>query len=87
MVLVVSVGPLLDMTWVRKRINKLSMHKKALFIIILIFLLPSIAWPCTITAYFSPYDNIEQVIIDELNNAEKSVQLSLFGGNGVRLAY
>lgn len=52
---------------------------KKLTLLFIFVLLTSNTYACDIQAYFSPKDNIEQVILDDLSKAKKSVHLSLYG--------
>jgi len=42
--------------------------------------------PCSIATYFSPYDNVEEVVHKILSGAKKSVHCSLYGITNERLA-
>lgn len=55
-------------------------------LIIFLFVFPSISLGCDVSAYFSPQDNIEQIILSAMDKAKETVHLSLFGISNRRLA-
>lgn len=54
--------------------------KKFCIAVILFFCLPfCVHAECFVEAYFSPYDDIETLVIEKLSEAEKSIHCSLYG--------
>ncbi|MGD0885238.1 MAG: phospholipase D-like domain-containing protein [Thermodesulfovibrionales bacterium] len=39
----------------------------------------ALAGDCSVTSYFSPYDNVEDVVVEHLSNAQTSIHCSLYG--------
>lgn len=62
------------------------MTKKIIISAILILCLTSSAYAeCTIEAYFSPYEDIEGLVVDELKVAGESIHCSLYGITNSRI--
>lgn len=62
------------------------MAKKLIISIILILCLTSSAYAeCTVAAYFSPYEDIEGLVVDELKVAGESIRCSLYGITNSRI--
>jgi cardiolipin hydrolase len=65
------------------------MRRPLLYVVIAVLLLlpkAHAALPCEAKAYFSPQQDIEQVVLDSLSGAKKYVHLSLYGITNRRLA-
>lgn len=59
-----------------------------IFLLVCVFAAtPRLAWAqqCTVEAYFSPYDNVEDVIVKRLVEAKRSVNCSLYGITNARI--
>ena len=62
------------------------MAKKLIISIILILCFTSSAYAeCTVAAYFSPYEDIEGLVVDELKVAGESIHCSLYGITNSRI--
>jgi hypothetical protein len=45
----------------------------------------SVSAQCAVEAYFSPYDNVETVVVDNLSKAKTSIHCSLYGITNLKI--